>query len=55
MSPDTPQQNGIIELVFDTIYFWMHEIIMHAGLYEKLNTGPCTEYASTATKIKKSW
>ena len=31
----------------------MHEMMVHAGLYEKLKTGVCPECVATVTKIEK--
>ena len=55
MSPGTPQQNAIVELVFDTIYYQIHTMMMHTGLHKNINTGIWPECMTTSTKLKISW
>ena len=50
-SPGTPQKNGVVEWVFDTIYYRMSAMITHEGLCEKLKTDLWPECAVTATKV----
>ena len=51
-SPGTPQQNGVIEHGFNTLYSWMGVMMDHVGLYEKLRTGLYPKSVSTATKLE---
>ena len=42
----------MVERGFATLYSRMRMMMMHAGLHKNLNTGPWTECAATAKKIK---
>ena len=48
----TPQQNGVIEWESAKIYFWIHAMMAHTGLYEKIKTGLWPECATTVTKLE---
>ena len=51
-SSSTPQQNGMIERVFATLYSHMWRMMEHTIIHEKLNTGLCSECTVTPTKIE---
>ena len=38
MSSGTPQQNGVVESVFATIYSHMRAMMVHTGINENLKT-----------------
>ena len=37
-SPGIPQQNGVVERGFDTLYYRMRVMMTHAGLHKNLKT-----------------
>ena len=38
-SPGPPQKNGVVELLFDTLYSIMRAVMTHGGIPENLKTG----------------
>ena len=53
-SPGTPKQNHMVERGFATLYSRMRAILTHAGLYQKLKTGPWTKCVETVENIMVS-
>ena len=51
-SPGTPQQNGVVERGFATIYSRMRLMVEYAVIHENLKTGLCPKCAATATKLE---
>ena len=49
-APGTPQQNGVVERAFATLYGKVRAMLNWAGLSEEMRTGLWAECASTATK-----
>ena len=50
--PGTPHKNGVIEGVFATIYFWIHAMIVHIGLYDNTKTDLSPEWEATTIKLQ---
>ena len=48
----TPQQNGMIERGFATIYSWIHTMMAHTGIHKNIKTGLRPECTATTTKLK---
>ena len=42
----------MIERVFDTLYSWIHKMVMHSGVYDNLNTELWPECTSAVIKIE---
>ena len=53
-SPGTPKQNRMVERGFATLYSRMRAILTHAGLYQKLKTGPWTKCVATTNELENS-
>ena len=53
MSPATPQQKGVVESVFHTIYSKMRTMMMHARLHKNLKNSLWPECAAIVTKLEK--
>ena len=51
-SRGTPQQNGVVERGFSTLYIHMRAMMVHMGPHENINTGLCTKCAETNTNIE---
>ena len=49
ISPGTPQKNGVIEWVFDKLYYWMRAMMVHMVMHNNLNTALFTKYTTTRT------
>ena len=51
-SEGTPQQNGVVEWGFVTLYYRMLAMMVHLRLHEKLKTGLWSKRAATMTKLE---
>ena len=50
-SPVTPQQNGVVEGGFYTLYPRILMMMAHVGIHENFKTGICPECVVTMTKL----
>ena len=51
----TPEENGVVEWIFATLYSRMGIMMVHKELLEKPKSRLCTDFKATTNKIRMLW